>query len=175
MGLACTAYNATNRFANTSTLISLNKKAQSNNTRETESAVKSFSFTIKWLLILAPLAGAFWVTTNFPSVMAVVALVITDWIAWDTKQKTLGGYVALNSGWNLDGRTPRGWVAFCLTAALNGLWFAFTLGYQSSNSIFGDSPPWTRYLNFPALVLVESVIVIIVLKVRGPSIYSQHN
>jgi hypothetical protein len=121
------------------------KKAQSNNTKETGSVAKVFTFTIKWISILSLLAGAFWVTTNFHPIMAGAATVLTLLVAGGNHPVGL-----------------RGWVAWCLGAVLNGLWFVFTLLYQSSSSFFGDSPPWTRFLNFPSLVVVESIILIVV-------------
>ena len=128
------------------------KETQSNNTKETGSVAKAFGFTVKWISILSLLAGAFWVTTNFPQIMAIAAMGLTLVVA---------------GGNNPEG--PRGWVAWCLGAMLNGLWCVFTLFYQSSSSFFGDSPPWTRFLNFPALVVVESIILMVVLGVLNSS------
>ena len=125
------------------------KETRSNNTRETGSVAKVFGFTIKWCLLPV---GAFWITTNFPQIMAIAALGLTLVVA---------------GGNNPEG--PRGWVAWCLGAMLNGLWCVFTLFYQSSSSFFGDSPPWTRFLNFPALVVVESIILMVVLGVLNSS------
>ena len=124
--------------------------------KKSGSVAKVFTFTIKWLSILSLLAGAFWVTTNFHPIMAIAA----------------GGLTLLVAGGN-NPEGPRGWVAWCLGAVLNGLWFVFTLVYQPSNSFFEDSPPWTRFLNFPSLVVVESIILIVVFAVlpNDPTAY----
>lgn len=120
------------------------KKTQSNNTKETGSAAKVFAFTIT----LSLLAGAFWVTTNFPAIMAFAAAMLTIFVAGGNHPEGL-----------------RGWVAWCLGAVLNGLWCIFTFSNHPSGSFFGDSPPWKRFLNFPSLVVVESIILIVVILV----------
>lgn len=119
------------------------KKAQSNNTKETGSVAKVFT----WFSILSLLAGAFWVTTNFPAIMALAAAMLTLLIAGGNHPEGL-----------------RGWVAWCLGAVLNGLWFVFTFAVQE-DFIFEDGPHWNRFLNFPALVVVESIILMVVILV----------